>query len=362
MDSRERVLAAIAHEKPDRVPCDLWAEPAVWERLRRDLGVVTDEEVRRILAIDVRYIAPEYPPDRIVGGVRENMWGERWAETQTVYGREWEHTRGALWDAKTLTDLEAFSWPTCDQVDYSGLRQEVERCEGHGIFYGNADFFERPGLVRGLENLFVDVLINPEMVDFLQERFLSFFIEDFYRSMEAAAGRIDVFWALTDLGTQDRLIMGREAMGRWIFRPLRRLADIVHREGVKLMFHSCGAVRETVPQLIAAGVDILNPLQPAAPGHGARRPQAGLRQKTGLSRRHRHSVPSPPGFGGSRGSGDGPGRVYPRRGGRVYPLALPQHPAGHADSQHSGDVPHGRPLGLGRRRGGGRTCRGRCRS
>jgi uroporphyrinogen decarboxylase len=75
-----------------------------------------------------------------------------------------------------------------------------------------------------------------------------------------------VFWALTDLGTQERLIMGREAMDRYIFKPLARLAGVVHREGVKLMFHSCGAVREVIPELIACGVDILNPLQPAARG------------------------------------------------------------------------------------------------
>jgi hypothetical protein len=52
-----------------------------------------------------------------------------------------------------------------------------------------------------------------------------------------------VFWALTDLGTQEGLLMGREAMDRHVFKPLKRMADVVHREGVKLMFHSCGAVR-----------------------------------------------------------------------------------------------------------------------
>ena len=61
-------------------------------------------------------------------------------------------------------------------------------------------------------------MINQDMVDYIQERFVSFFIEDFHRTMEAAGGRIDVFWALTDLGTQERLIMGREAMERYIFR------------------------------------------------------------------------------------------------------------------------------------------------
>ncbi len=266
MDCRERVLAAIARAVPDRVPADLWAEPAVWGRLRADLGCATDDAVRERLGIDVRYVAPGYPPDTVRGGVRQNMWGERWRKTSTVFGMEWEHTLGALADARGLPDVEAFPWPSCDSVDYSRIPALVRQYEGKAIFCGNADFFERPGLVRGLENMLVDCIADPGLVDFIQEKFVSFFIEDFYRTLEASGRRIDVFWALTDLGTQDRLIMGREMMQRWIFAPLRRMADAVHAEGVKLMFHSCGAVREAIPDLVACGVDILNPLQPAARG------------------------------------------------------------------------------------------------
>jgi uroporphyrinogen decarboxylase len=266
MDSRERVLASIKHERPDRIPCDLWAEPGVWERLKKDLGADSEEAVRKALGVDIRYISPVYPVDTITNGVRQNMWGERWEKTSTIYGLEWEHTRGVLFDARAVSDLEAFPWPTCDQVDYSRVAEEVRRCEGYAIFYGNADFFERPGLVRGLENILVDVMLNQDMVDYLQERFVSFFIEDFHRTMEAAGGKIDVFWALTDLGTQERLLMGRDVMQKYIFAPLTKMAEVVHREGVKLMFHSCGAVREVIPELIACGVDIPNPLQPAAKG------------------------------------------------------------------------------------------------
>jgi uroporphyrinogen decarboxylase len=266
MDSRERVLASVNHRPPDRVPADMWAEPGVWDRLKRDLGCGTDDQVRERLAIDVRYISPRYPEDTLSHGVRQNMWGERWEKTSTVYGVEWEHTRGVLFDAQGVADLEAFPWPTCDAVDYRHVAEDVKRADGYAIFYGNADFFERPGLVRGLENILVDVLLNQDMVDYLQEKFVSFFIEDFYRTMEASGRRIDVFWALTDLGTQERLLMGQDTMERYIFTPLRRMAEVVHREGVKMMFHSCGAVRQAIPQLIDCGVDILNPLQPAATG------------------------------------------------------------------------------------------------
>ena len=266
MDSRERVLASIGHRRPDRVPADIWAEPKVWQRLEAELGLKTEDEVRDSLDVDVRYVSPQYPPETIRDGIRENMWGERWAKTETCFGLDWEHTRGALFDASSLGDVEKFSWPSCDDVDYSRLKDDVSRYEGKAIFYGNADFFERPSLLRGFENFLVDVMINTDVVEFIQEKFMSFYIEDFYRTMEAAQRKIDVFWALTDIGTQDTLIMGEEPMRRFIFEPLKRLVDVVHREGVKFMFHSCGSVRQAIPALIECGVDILNPIQPKAAG------------------------------------------------------------------------------------------------
>ncbi|HEY9595492.1 MAG TPA: hypothetical protein VHE79_13520, partial [Spirochaetia bacterium] len=170
MDSRERVLTSIARRAPDRLPADLWAEPGVWERLRRDMGLPTDDAVRDALEIDVRYISPVYPADTVTNGVRQNMWGERWEKTSTVYGCEWEHTRGALHDARGIDDVKTFPWPSCDQVDYSTVAAQARAYEGHAIFYGNADFYERPGLVRGWENFLVDSLIDTELVDYLQER------------------------------------------------------------------------------------------------------------------------------------------------------------------------------------------------
>ena len=51
---------------------------------------------------------------------------------------------------------------------------------------------------------------------------------------------------------------------RFVAPLIRALADLVHRHGVKFMFHSCGSVRDAIPDLIELGVDILNPIQPAA--------------------------------------------------------------------------------------------------
>ena len=266
LNGRERVLMALNHEKPDRVPADIWAEPAVWERLRIDLGKKDREEIRKHLNIDIRYVEPTYPADIVQNGVRQNMWGERWRMTETAFGTDWEHVEGVLVDAGSLDELEAFPWPNCDMVDYSNLRAQCDLWREYALFFGNADFFERPALLRSLEIFLMDTLDHPEWVAFIQQKFMDFYIEDFTRAMEASDGKIDVYWALTDLGSQDRLLLSRNAMETFIYPALRTLADMVHREGVRFLFHSCGSIRRVIPELIVMGVDILNPLQPQATG------------------------------------------------------------------------------------------------
>ncbi len=121
LTSRERVLTALEHEQPDRVPADLWAEPSVWEKLIKILGKKNKNEVCEALHTDIRYIEPIYPPDTFRDGVRENMWGERWRLAETALGTDWQHVEGTLNEAQSIQDLERFPWPNCDQVDYSSL-------------------------------------------------------------------------------------------------------------------------------------------------------------------------------------------------------------------------------------------------
>lgn len=266
LSGRERVLMAINHKEPDRVPADIWAEEPVWDRLIKDLGVSSCEEVCEVCNIDVRHISAVYPEDRIINGIRQNMWGERMAKANTPWGQEWNHIDGALAGATSLEELKEFPWPTCDDVDYSTLARQCDRCEGYAIAFGNADIFERPALVRGIENMLCDTIQNPEWVEYLRKVFLDFFVEDFIHTMEATGGRIDIYRVMTDLGTQDGLLVSMEIFEKFIAPSLRTLIELAHREGVKFMFHTCGSVREAIPRLIEIGVDILNPIQPAASG------------------------------------------------------------------------------------------------
>ena len=110
-----------------------------------------------------------------------------------------------------------------------------------------------------------------------------------------------------------------------------------------MMFHSCGAVREVIPELISCGVDILNPLQPAAKGMEP----AGLKRDFGAKIAFHGGIDIqyllPQKTAAEVAAEAGRVRPHPVRARRVRPFAVPQYPAGHAHGEHPGDVPHGGP-------------------
>ena len=267
MISRQRVLTALDHKQPDRAPVDYWAEPCVTERLLKDLALQDQDALLDYLNVDIRGLSAIEPPLReLPGGIRENFWGERWKKVDVLGTEEWFHVEGALGDAETIEDLERFDWPTPDRFDYGPLEKQCRRYEGYALRYGFGDTLERPSLVRGKEKFYCDMALRPEMAHFMIEKFTEFYCEDLTRALEATNGRIDMVLLLADLGTQNGLMFSKEMLDNFFVPYAARLFSIARQAGVKSLLHSCGSVREYIPELIEAGVDVLNPIQVGARG------------------------------------------------------------------------------------------------
>nr|HPM84111.1 hypothetical protein [Candidatus Anammoximicrobium sp.] len=203
MTPRERVLAAVARQRPDRTPCDFWAEECTWNRLLAHVGRGDRERVLQDLNIDVRHLDIPAPAEREVGeGVYQNFWGERYIYRATPWGKMREDVHGALAGASRFDELERFAWPAPDAFDYSSLADQCRRWEPYALLYGFADVWQRPGLVRGWEGMFLDMAERPDWVHFLCRRFTDFYLEDYTRAAEATGGRIDLYLLISDLGSQ----------------------------------------------------------------------------------------------------------------------------------------------------------------
>jgi len=263
MTSRERVLAALNHQQPDRTPRDFWAEEPTWRRLLGHMGHDDRERVLCELGIDVRHLDAPAPAERDMGGgVYQNFWGERYTYRTTDWGPMREDCHGALADAQSLTDLQNFSWPRDDALNYSTLADQCRRWDDYALMYGFADVWQRPALVRGWEGMFLDMVERPEWAHFLSRTFTDFYKRDYTRAAELTKGRIDLYLVISDLGSQNGPLISVSMFCEFVAPYLREMCDCIHSLGAKAIYHSCGQIRRFIPELIAAGIDVLDPIQP----------------------------------------------------------------------------------------------------
>jgi len=266
MTPRERVLTALDHRAPDRTPCDFWAEECTWRRLFAHVGHDDKNRVLDELDVDVRRLdVPDLPEQALGGGVFQNFWGERYVYKETPWGPMREDVRGALTDAKTLADLEQFDWPTPDQFDYSQLAAQCRRWDEYALLYGFADVWQRPALVRGWERMFLDMVERPDWTHCLCRKFTDFYREDYTRAAAATGGRIDLYLVISDVGSQTGPLLSLAMFREFVAPYLKEMIDCIHGLGGKVLYHSCGQIRLFIPELIALGVDVLDPIQPVGP-------------------------------------------------------------------------------------------------
>jgi len=266
MTSRERVLAAIRHEQPDRTPTDFWAEPPSWNRLLAHAGHADREQVLETLGVDIRHLDAPTSPDHELGhGIWQNFWGERFVQQTTAWGPMRHDVKGALAGARSFSDLEAFAWPLPDAIDRSTLAAQCRRYKQHALLYGFADVWQRPALVVCWEEFFVDLVERPDWVHFLCRKFTDFYLEDYTRAAELTRGRIDLYLLISDLGSQNGPLISKAMFRQFVAPYLREMIDCIHSLGGKVLFHSCGAIGPFIPELIGLGIDVLDPIQPAGP-------------------------------------------------------------------------------------------------
>ena len=266
MTSRERVLTALNHQAPDRTPRDFWAEEPAWNRLLAHAGHTDRERLLRDLGIDLRHLdAISAPETALGGGLFQNFWGERYLYQQTPWGPMREDVPGALAGARSLSDLEAFHWPSPHARDYSQLAPQVRQHDQFALVYGFADVWQRPALVRGWEGMFLDLMEHPDWVHFLARKFTDYYLADYTRAAEVTGGRIDLYLLISDLGSQHGPLISLPMFRRFVAPYLKEMIELIHRLGARVLYHSCGSIRPFIPDLIALGVDVLDPIQPTGP-------------------------------------------------------------------------------------------------
>ena len=303
MNSRERILAALNHREPDRVPFDLagstWTGIAngAYQKLLVFLGkekeepdwsdvvqqiVIPSDDILDMLGVDTRGLFPLTSHNWDVYKKLADA-GDNWE-----YHDEWGFTHhfpkeNGYWFSLVkhpmeniepdIAEIDAYNWPyASDRERIRGLRDKAIRFREQGrivMLKGIcAGIFEMHQRFRGMTNALVDSFLYPDFSDRLIGKLADLKIEFWEMALAELGDVVDVIAEADDYGTQESQLIDHDHF-RQYYRPhIARIIKAMSQSApaAKIMFHSCGNVRPLIPDFIEMGIDILNPVHINAAG------------------------------------------------------------------------------------------------
>jgi uroporphyrinogen decarboxylase len=262
MTPRERWLAVLHREKPDRLPMDYWATGEASDNVMKHLGCDSLEAVYERLHIDVPvYVGPVYAGPPLPPG--EDTYGCRFEWADYGSGKYLECTHHPLAEFQILDEIERGydRWPVPDWYDYSVIPGQIRGKEMRPIQGGGSEPFLSYTLLRGQQQAMMDLADNPDMVRFCLDRLFDFCYENTRRIYEQIPGQVTISYVAEDMGSQKSLLYSPQHIREFLIPRMKRIIDLVHQAGAFVFHHNDGAIRKILPDMIDAGIDVLNPVQ-----------------------------------------------------------------------------------------------------
>ncbi len=305
MNPRERVLRALNHQEPDRVPIDLGATivTSIVKRsyvdLKNYLGMpveeikmldyvqqlpYVDEALLERFGVDFRLVQlPSATAPGLTVFEEGNYYAfiDRWGSKLHM-----PKTDGLYFDwvdfpikEPTMAALDNYSWPRPDPPELNAQLAEQAK-----YLYENTDYalvgsavigggiFEQPARVMGMEKFLMALASEPKFADRLMEQITDIYIESCNNYLDQVGKYIQVFTYWDDVSTQTGWMIRPETFRKMVKPKQRRLVEAIKKKtDAKIFFHGCGAVHDLIPDLIDVGFDILNPVQVSARGMDTRK-------------------------------------------------------------------------------------------
>lgn len=272
LSSRARVRLALEHKETDRVPiamvCSGINEPTRSQfdgHLKREHNTSLQTYLDTIL--DISSVGPEYAGPRLPPG--QDIWGVIRTPVSFGGGTYDEISHYPVAEAEGADDIAKYAFPTAEIFDYSvlperikALQQDRERC----LMISNANIFETSWYMRGFEQIFMDMIMNPELVHAIMRRVADFYVAHFTKALSSAKGIIDLAFTADDIGGQNGLLMSLDMWEQFIKPYHLEVNTVIHEFGARVIYHTDGAVMKAVPGLIDMGIDVLQALQFDAAG------------------------------------------------------------------------------------------------
>jgi uroporphyrinogen decarboxylase len=256
---REVLRAIIDRREAPR--CGFWLgnpHPDTWPILHRHFGTKTEEDLRRKLGDDFRWISPQFltstyrhPQDRKLFDIRAD---------KKSHGQA-----GPLAECETAADVEKFPWPELEYLDFS---ETISVLEEAGDFYRAGGFwcpfFHDVMDLFGMEAYMVKMSTHPGVVHAVTERVCRAYLEANELLYNRAGPLIDGFFFGNDFGSQLDLLLSPALFDEFVLPWFRRFTEQGQAHGYQVILHSCGSIYRVIGRLVEAGVNCLHPLQAKA--------------------------------------------------------------------------------------------------
>lgn len=293
LTSRERFTLALNHQEPDRVPIDLGSIASTirtveaYDRLKNHLGlaldkkirhfadehIIPDEEIIQAFHVDTMYIRLNVPKSwqriRLDAYTVVDEWGVPWSKHPgSFYTFPVDHPMKTA----ELEEIEKFPWPDPDEPSrYEGLRERAKYIFEKTNYALVADgltgvgIFDMTWHLRGMENIFLDMLIHPEFTQALCERLTDYYVRVYRNYMQAVGDFVQMVIYYEDLSGQDGPLISPQLYRKYIKPGHQKIfKTIKEHTDAKICVHTCGSVYAFLDDYVELGVDVLNPVQISA--------------------------------------------------------------------------------------------------
>lgn len=293
MNHRERVLAALDHREPDRVPIDFGTtrctsiHVAAYERLKSLLGidapnvisdrmqqcVLVDDRILERLDVDTRGLilgSPDGMPDQELD---EFTYRDEWGVVRSKPpGSYWyDLRRSPLAGEISVRDIASYPWPDPDDPGrFRGLRRralEIRQKGDHALVLNLAiGVVHVSQYMRGFQDWYADMALDQTMAGALMDAIVEVTVAIAGNALREVGDLVDIVFVGDDLGTQTGPQISPQSY-RKVVKPrharyFRQVHDLCPH--AKVALHSCGSLYPLIGDLIEIGVDVLNPIQVSA--------------------------------------------------------------------------------------------------
>ncbi len=293
MNPRQRVLAVLNHNKPDRVPIDFGSTVfttitvKAYERLKKYLNIKNktkvshlvfqcaevDEKILKVFNVDTRGLinkGPEGWLDVITDeGYHIDEWGIKRKISENGY---MDIISSPFENDFSFKVMDNYNWPDgkdlgrVEEISSKAikLRKETDYAIILYIFGGITTMSQ---FLRGFEQWMIDLVDRESLIAELLDRLLKFYMDSTETALKAVNSDVDIVAFADDFASQKGMMFSPIYYRKLVKPRYQKLFNLVkEKSNAKVLFHSCGNVSSIIDDFIEIGVDALNPVQVTAEG------------------------------------------------------------------------------------------------